>query len=480
MKRDDPLLTPRETQKALGISTATYYRWLRGGTLQGVKVGGRWRFSRAHIDDLLSGGEVRAEASVAIEAALDAYEAVLLSAGLSRKEVEAMRQDAGTPLGQAEAVVQMVLEHAVRVNAEQVHLEPQSGGLQVREKIDGVLSPVTDPLPSPVTGQIIRALKKQAGLDSTVQDRPLDGSFFSRVADQKIEVRVITFPTGIGESMILRVLNPDAANLKLTGLGLPKGTATACLEMLERRKGVFIVNGPTGSGKTTTLYCLLAHLRSPETKIMTAESPVEIHLDGIQQGSVQEGMDFKEALRTMLRSDVDVAMVSEVREPEILDLIFTAAHTGHLLLTSLHCSDGVHALQKMLEHGVSPATIADNLLGILNQRLVRRNCPACSSKQSMRKEHIRVLEIEPGERTRKVSYPKGCKKCRGTGLKGRALVTELLTLTGPLREAILGGATGEKLRSALPSGHPGIREELLRLVFAGEISPREACTALPS
>lgn len=334
---NETYLPPRAVMARLGISTATYYRWLRDGRLRGVRVGGRWRFPAAAVDDLAAGGVALAEETAALE--------------------EAWRLVA-PPKRRGGDLAGFLIEDAVRAGADTLHVEPSSDGVVIRRRIDGALAPMPKPLPARAGPPLLRALRARAG--------------FADVAGRRIEVRAQPYPTDIGESLTLRLLDPARAIRRLDRLGLDARTRRGVEELLARGRGLFVVNGPTDSGKTTTLYALLAHLRRPDRKIMTAEDPVEVHLDGIQQANVDEELGFADALLAMLRSGVNVAMLSEIRDRRTLELAFTAAHTGRLVLTSLHCTDGLHAVRKMLEIGIPPGTLADNLLGVLTQRLVRR------------------------------------------------------------------------------------------------------------
>jgi type II secretory ATPase GspE/PulE/Tfp pilus assembly ATPase PilB-like protein len=298
------------------------------------------------------------------------------------------------------------------------------------------------------------------------------------VGGTSLDIFVSTFPSALGESLTLRIQDPSRVVVDLEKLGLAPAFSKKIRELVSRPRGVFIVNGPTDAGKSTTLYALLDHLRSPQRKIMTAEDPVEYFLEGVQQADVggEEGIGFLDAVRAMLRNDVDVAMISEVRDPESMQMVFAAAGTGHMVLTALHAPDAVTAVGRILHIGnVSPSLVAQNLLGILNQRLVRRSCPHCRSMKQIRAEDAGGLGLRGADARRKVAHNTGCDRCRTAG---RLVVADLLVVSPEFRRAIETGAGPQQLRDARPADHRPLREALLELLFQGEITPEEAARIL--
>ena len=464
--KDAAYLSPSEARRELGISTATYYRWLREGKLRGVRVGRNRRFQRSEIDDLLrTGGREFSRTRDALDAANEIYRRLL------GKKVHVM---AKTNQEKAATLAQMILEHAHRNDAESVHVEPGKTELIVRERICGVLNPVEKPLPLDAAAEVIRSFKESAGLDVQQQRRPAGGRFFTEVGGAKLDVLVSTFPSALGESLTLRIQDPSRVVVDLGKLGLPPMISKAVRELVSRPRGVFIVNGPTGSGKSTTLYALLAHLRNPQRKIMTAEDPVEFFLDGVQQADVggEDGIGFQEAIRAMLRSDVNVVMISEVRDPELMQMVFNAAGTGHMVLTALHAPDAITAIARILDVGkVNPSLVAQNLLGVLNQRLVRRSCPHCRSMKRLRPEDAARLGLTGEDTKRTIAHNTGCDRCRESG---RLVVAELVVATPALCLAIEKGAQPRQLRDALAADHHDLRSALLELVFDGEVTPVQA------
>ncbi|MHC4415576.1 MAG: ATPase, T2SS/T4P/T4SS family [Planctomycetota bacterium] len=466
----EPYLSPSEARRELGISTATYYRWLREGKLRGARVGRNRRFPRSEIDELLrTGGREFKETRHGLEAAIEIYRQML-----KRKVVDM----GATNEHKAGALAQMILEHAHQNDAGSVHIEPGKTDVTVRERIDGVLIPVKKVLPLGVAQELIRSFKESADLNVEQETRPANGRFFTDVGGVKLDVFVSTFPSALGESLTLRIQDPSRIIVDLEKLGLPTAISKEIRMLISRPRGVFIVNGPTGSGKSTTLYALLAHLRSSERKIMTAEDPVEFFIEGVQQADVggEEGIGFLEAVRAMLRSDVDVAMISEVRDGETMQMLFAAAGTGHMVLTALHAPDALTAAARILEVGrVSPSLVAQNLLGILNQRLVRRSCPHCRTMKRIRPEDAARLGLRGDDAHCEVAHNARCDRCRKSG---RLVVADLLVVTPELRVAIEAGAGVKRLRDALPAGHRPLREVLLELLFQGEVNPEEAARTL--
>jgi general secretion pathway protein E len=463
-------LKPAEARRELGISTATYYRWLREGKLSGVRVGKNRRFTRSEIDDLLrTGGREFEQTRYALREAIETYRNLLKRKG----------NDMGaTNTEKASALAEMILEHAHRNEAGSVHLEPGKTELVVRERIDGVLNPVSETLPLGAAQEVIRSFKESAGLDAEQVTRPAHGRFFTEADGAKLDIFVSTFPSALGESLTLRIQDPSRVIVDLEKLGLLPAICKKARELVSRPRGVFIVNGPTESGKSTTLYALLAQLRSPQCKIMTAEDPVEFFLEGVQQADVggETEIGFLEATRAMLRNDVDVAMISEVRDPEMMQAVFTAAGTGHMVLTALHAPDALTAVGRVLEVGkVSPSLVAQNLLGVLNQRLVRRSCPHCRSMKPLRRDDAARLGVRGADAKREVAHNAGCDRCPKAG---RLVVADLLVMTPEFRRAIEGGGDAKALREALPAEHRPLRDALLELLFKGEVTPEESARIL--
>lgn len=464
-------------QRRLGISRATYHRWLREGRLQGVKVGRRWRFPESMVDQLLAGREPPGASSQ--RALAEGWE--IGARRLRTPDGDGSEETRpGQPTG--EDLAEVVLQHALRRGASDLHIAPVADGVSVRERIHGVLQELEPLLPAEVAGPLVEALKRRAGMSADERHRPQDGRFFASVEDRKIDIRASTFPTVLGDSITLRLLDPQALALRLQDAGFSEAIQVGIRRALGRPSGVFVVNGPTGQGKTTTLYCLLRELYRPSLKIMTAEDPVELCLDGVLQTAVRPGFTFRDAMVAMLRNDLDVCMISEMRDRECIQLLFRMASTGHLALTALHAPDGVGALQRIVEMAeVEPRMVIENLRGVLNQRLIRRSCPHCRTRGRLDPDAADRLGLTGKARRMEVAGNGGCESCRGTGTLGRTVAADLLVLTPSLASALEAGQTSrEDLETALPPDFRPLRAEVLERLAAGDITPEGALEALSS
>ncbi len=476
MNAPQRLLGPADVRAALGISAPTYFRWLRDGRLKGIRVGGRWKFPKSEVDRLLGRtdpAEVRR--AQALATAVRAYVDSLVGMGWKRKEVEAMAQ---TQDGSALAT--LVLTHALERGATDIHVIPRAEGLEVRERINGALAEVPSSLPQAAAGDLVRSVKALAGLDVEATDLPQDGRCFTAYKERQVGTFVSTYPTDLGEALTIRLLDPATLRLKFSELGFGRALSDQVLRAVDRPRGVFLVNGPTGSGKTTVLYSLLKYLHSPGLKVMTVEDPVEVHLDGMLQANVTERMGFEEAMRAMLRNDLDVAMVSELRTPEVMRLLFQMAASGHLMLSGMHAPDAVTALRRLLDIGkVPPRLLAENVLGILDQRLVRLSCPHCRAMKPLSSSDAERLKLAPSRTRFKAAENRGCDRCQGTGALGRCLVGALLVPGKELRAALDAGEVGEEaLRAALPENARTLRDAILERLAGGDLTPSSAIDAL--
>jgi len=401
-------LDASEVREILGISTATYYRWLRTGKLKGLRAGRRWRFPQSAVDELLRAHDpAPAEALRICRERLD-------------KEVGPMNDTAD-----------LILQHALARGANEVHIAPTARGTGIRERIDGVLTPVEPELPAGAHASIVQAFKERADLEATT-DAPQQGRFFVNYEQRSVDVRLDTYPTGLGNSLTLRLLDLDAVTVDLDATGIRADVVGDLRRRLQTRRGVLVVNGPTNAGKSTTLYCILKELVLPGRKIMTVEDPVELHLDGLLQANVTKDMGFVEAMRAMARSHFDVGMVSEMRDAESLRMLFQIASVGHLMLTAMHAPGAAEAVERIGSiGGVDPLLLDENLLGVLDQRLLKRSCPHCRTMRAIAADYAGRLGLD---RRRKVAHNKGCKACHGTGVRGRTVAAQLDT--GDLRTDI--------------------------------------------
>ena len=373
-------------------------------------------------------------------------------------------------------LINALLTQAVREGASDIHIEPFETRSVVRYRIDGVLRDVVEPQRA-LHGVLVSRIKIMASLDIAEKRMPQDGRITLRLAGRPVDVRVSTVPTGHGERVVLRLLDKQAGRLDLTGLGMPADTLTTLVNLINQPHGIILVTGPTGSGKTTTLYAALGKLDSTQHNIMTVEDPIEYDLDGIGQIQVNPKIElsFARALRSILRQDPDIIMIGEIRDLETAQIAVQASLTGHLVLATLHTNDAVGAVTRLVDMGVEPFLVASSILGVLGQRLVRKLCPLCRQAHSPDAAERRMLEVEGHNDTSLQIYSAvGCPVCSSTGYQGRTGVYELLTIDDTLRTLIHDGASEGKLRDhSRVLGMRSIREDGLRWVRAGVTSLEE-------
>ncbi len=365
-------------------------------------------------------------------------------------------------------LVNLLIIEALDARASDVHLEGYADGLHVRYRVDGVLQPAPSPPPH-LTAAIVSRLKIMAELDIAERRMPQDGRIRLRLQNRQVDVRVSTAPTLRGESVVLRLLDKERGRISLTELGMADDTFEQFKESIARPHGIVLVTGPTGSGKTTTLYGAIELLRTGREKILTVEDPVEYELPGVPQVPVNEkvGVTFAAALRSLLRQDPDIILVGEIRDAETAQIATQAALTGHLVLSTLHTNDAPSALTRLLDLGVASYLVASTVDAVLAQRLVRVICPKCKIATQPDKRATRVFDIE-AQGLSTVWKGQGCEFCRDTGYRGRQGVYELLVMDNHLRLETQARRGSEELREiAIRNGMRTLREDALRLVRAG-------------
>ena len=334
-------------------------------------------------------------------------------------------------------LLQSLFEDATQVGASDVHIEPQEDGLQVRVRVDGVLQVQTQ-ADKRIGAALLQRLKLMAGLDISEKRLPQDGRFSVRIKDSTIDVRLSTLPTAYGESAVMRLLNQGAGMRRLDSIGMPESMLKRFREVLGRSAGMVLVTGPTGSGKTTTLYAALAEINAQELKVITVEDPIEYRLPGLTQVQVNEKIDltFARVLRSVLRQDPDVVLVGEMRDAETAEIGMRAAITGHLVLSTLHTRDAMSTPFRLLDMGVPPFMVSTSLQAVIAQRLLRMNCKECAAPHTPTPQESAWLEsmLPPGE-TIKPKRGMGCSACNGTGYSGRQGVYELLEMDTELTHA---------------------------------------------
>lgn len=372
--------------------------------------------------------------------------------------------------------VNLVLFQAVQDRASDIHFEPFEDEFKIRYRVDGALYEMTPP-PKHLALPVISRIKVMANLNISERRLPQDGRITFPMGNRQIDLRVSTLPTQFGESVVLRVLDRSAVNLELETLGLPKYVFDYVTEAIQQPNGIFIVTGPTGSGKTTTLYSCLRRVNSPDLKLLTAEDPVEYDIEGIMQVAINDaqGMTFGKALRSFLRQDPDVIMLGEMRDLETSQIAIQASLTGHLVLSTLHTNDAPGAVTRLVDMGVEPFLISSTLMAVLAQRLVRTVCKKCRTPFEPTENQLSLLNLSPHDIGDKVFYyGRGCSNCNDTGYKGRKGVFELLIVNEPVRNLINERAPTVVLRQkAVELGMVTLREDGLRSIFDGDTTIEE-------
>lgn len=341
-------------------------------------------------------------------------------------------------------LVNLIIVEAIRARASDIHVEPFEKHLAVKYRIDGVLVE-QDPPPKPLQPAITSRIKIMSGMNIAERYAPQDGHITLRFEGRKIDIRVSTVPTLYGESVVMRVLDKESITLDLVSLGMRESDRTGVQKLIDLPHGMFLVTGPTGSGKTTTLYAALSKLYDPSLKIITIEDPVEYELDGVNQIPVnpKRGLSFASGLRSILRQDPDVVMVGEIRDLETAEISVRAALTGHLILSTLHTNNALSSPGRLLDMGIEPFLLSSVLEGVLAQRLGRRVCSNCRSTRKLPEEVLhRLAPAElPLFKDQLGFFGKGCDVCRGSGMKGRLGFYELVLTTTPIRQAIAARAS---------------------------------------
>jgi type IV pilus assembly protein PilB len=372
--------------------------------------------------------------------------------------------------------VNLVLFQAVQDRASDIHFEPFEDEFKIRYRVDGALYEMSPPpkhLALPVTSR----LKVMANLDISERRLPQDGRIAINLGGRQVDLRVSTLPTQFGESVVLRVLDRSAVTLELESLGFPKVVFDYITEAVQQPNGIVIVTGPTGCGKTTTLYSALRRINTIDSKLLTAEDPVEYDIEGIMQVAINEGvgMTFGKALRSFLRQDPDVIMVGEMRDLETSQIAIQASLTGHLVLSTLHTNDAPGAVTRLVDMGVEPFLISSTLMAVLGQRLVRTVCKKCRTPFEPTENQLSLLNLSPHDVGDKVFYyGRGCAACNDTGYKGRKGIFELLIISEPIRALINERAPTVVIRQkAVELGMTTLREDGLRGIFEGETTIEE-------
>ena len=372
--------------------------------------------------------------------------------------------------------VDLVLYHAIQDRASDIHFEPFENEFKIRYRVDGALYEMSPP-PRHLALPVISRVKVMANMNIAERRLPQDGRIQKNIAGRNVDLRVSTLPTQYGESLVLRVLDRSIVNLDLEALGMPDYIYNFLLEMIERPNGIFIATGPTGSGKTTTLYSCLRRINTIDSKLITVEEPVEYDLEGIVQVPVNEGigLTFARALRSFLRQDPDRIMVGETRDLETAQIAIQASLTGHLVFTTLHTNDAPGTITRLIDMGVEPFLISSTLEAVLGQRLLRSICRQCRTTYEPSDTFLAELRISRSDiGDKQFFYGKGCDACNNTGYKGRKGIYELLKITDPVRELINERAPTVTIRQkAIELGMMTLRQDGLRSIYAGDTTIEE-------
>ncbi len=414
-------------------------------------------------------GEQSADAMQAIQDIDDGLDLSSAAQALAEPEDLAESQDDAPII----RLINALLTEAIKQNASDIHIEPYESKLIVRFRVDGVLREVLVP-PKALAPQIVSRVKVLAKLDIAEKRLPQDGRISLRLAGRAVDVRVSTVPAGHGERVVLRLLDKQAGRLDLGHLGMDPKTMQVMDDLIHRPHGIILVTGPTGSGKTTTLYAALSRINDKSCNILTVEDPIEYYIEGISQMQVNLKVDltFARGLRAYLRQDPDVIMVGEVRDLETAEIAVQASLTGHLVLSTLHTNTAVGAITRLRDMGVEPFLLASSLIGLMAQRLVRVLCPVCKKRDTADKRERELLKIKD-EREVTLFHAVGCKACNQLSYRGRTGIYELIAVDDAMRSLIHDGASEATLEAYARKSSPSINDDGRRRILSGETTLEE-------
>ena len=384
---------------------------------------------------------------------------------LQKTEDNSFAVDENAPIVQ---VVNRIITQGVRNRASDIHIEPGENQVRVRYRVDGAMTEAIQ-LPSRMASALVSRVKVMAGLNIVERRRPQDGQMGVTVDGRPIDIRISSAATVHGEKVVLRLLDKTKSLISLKDLGMPAAVEAPYLRIVKAPLGMLLCTGPTGSGKTTTLYATLTEINDPTRNVVTIEDPVEYQFDGISQMPVSDtGMTFADGLRGILRQDPDVILVGEIRDEETARIAMQAALTGHFVLSSLHAVDAVAAVHRFTDMGIEPFLVASSLSGVVGQRLLRRICTSCSSEYQPTPAEIRIIAEQVGHQPAKWLKGKGCNLCNHTGYRGRVGVYELLAITEGIRELIVARSTHQEMRlRAIEEGMRTMQDQAFNLVVDG-------------
>lgn len=409
---------------------------------------------------------------------IDATAAELAAAGKTlQAEIRRAEMSGEDDDGPVIRLVNLIIDEAVKMRASDIHIEPMADRVRVRYRIDGVCIE-RDNIPKAMQAPVLARVKIMSGMDIGERRLPQDGRIKRNIEGQDIDFRVSALPAYHGESTVLRILRPDSVNIGIQAIGFESDNYERFTKIIRRPNGIFLVTGPTGSGKTTTLYSALQELNRPDKKIITAEDPVEYNIKGINQCQIRTdiGLTFEKILRSMLRQAPNIILIGEIRDGVVADIAIQAALTGHLVFSTLHTNDAPGAITRLIDMGVKPFLVASSIQAIMAQRLVRVICKECKKVDPMPDPHyLRLMNITPEDlRKHPVYKGAGCARCSGTGYKGRIAIFEMLEMNNQIRELAFSRAPTSALRkAALASGMRSLLEDGRLKVFKGVTTPEE-------
>ena len=370
-------------------------------------------------------------------------------------------------------LINALLTQAVKENASDIHIETYENRMVVRMRVDGVLREILEP-PRSLAALVISRIKVMAKLDIAEKRVPQDGRISLRVAGRGVDVRVSTLPSGHNERVVMRLLDKSAGRLNLEHLGMDPVTQERLKELIKKPHGIILVTGPTGSGKTTTLYAALTNLNETSRNILTVEDPIEYYIDGIGQTQVNNKVDmsFASGLRAILRQDPDVVMIGEIRDLETAEIAVQASLTGHLVFSTLHTNTAVGAVTRLRDMGVEPFLLSSSLIGVIAQRLVRLLCEECRVAYTPDLAECELINVDPSKPP-VIYHPKGCTACNHTGYAGRNGIYEFVEVDDTTRNMIHDGASEQAVEDYVHQRVPTIRQDGMRLVVTGRTSLEE-------
>ena len=373
-------------------------------------------------------------------------------------------------------MVDSVIIHGIESRASDIHIEPHDRTVKLRERIDGLMRDVMQ-LPKWVQGAVTSRIKIMSKMDIAERRVPQDGRIQVRIGSRELDMRISTLPTQYGEKVVMRILDPKSAILTLEEIGLSQYTKDRIKAIIERPQGIVLVTGPTGSGKTSTLYAMIGHIKTPEINVITLEDPIEYELEGVNQVAINEkvGLTFAYCLRSVLRQDPDVILVGEMRDQETAEIAHQASITGHLVFSTLHTTDAVSTLTRLKNIGIQPYLIASSLNGVVAQRLVRKICHSCKESYIPTDEELLKvgIRVKKGERP-KLYKGNGCKECSKTGYHGRVGIFEVLIVNSKIKEMIASDESEETIRkAAIASGMLSMYDDGIAKVKEGITTPEE-------